>query len=150
MDPAIDLYFVMGHRGDGKTYGALDLVIDAYQSGEASAYVRREAEMITGREAGLLFNPFTGADSKLEQATGGKYNNVVYRSKQFKPVLTDWDSGDTLATGSTILHTAALSTWETSKGQDRGFLRYISLTRSSQPAGIYRTSRLNGSIRCPR
>lgn len=125
MDPAIDLYFVMGHRGDGKTYGALDLVIDAYRSGEASAYVRREAEMITGKEAGLLFNPFTGADSRLEQATGGKYNNVVYRSKQFKPVLTDWDSGDTLATGSTILHTTALSTWETSKGQDRGFLRYI-------------------------
>lgn len=124
-DDGIDVYVVLGHRGDGKTYGAIKKVIDHYYTtGTPSAYVRRAAESIKAGEVAPLFAPFVPA--YIKKRSKKLHNNVVYRSKVFKPCFTD-ENGKNSQAGLPILYTAALSTWQTSKGPDRGQMRYIIL-----------------------
>ena len=135
MDPNIDLYLILGMRGDGKTFSAVSLALDAMfptrqgVTAKPSAYVRRLDASLTKAECNRLLQPHVKGAGRshpsIEKRSKGQYNNYTYRAGEFKPVYTDWETGSTERTGEPMLYTMALNTWETSKGADRGDLAYI-------------------------
>lgn len=125
IDADIDLYFIMGHRWDGKTYGALKLVLDEYfNTGTPSAYVRRLDDSLLPSEAGDLLDPFEISLTSYTK-NDNTYNAFNYRSHKFYPVKND--GGKIVMRGKPVLYTASLNTWQNSKGADRGQVRYIIL-----------------------
>lgn len=69
---------VIGQRSNGKTYGTMKKVIEAYfNEGLPSAYLRRYAEEIRPKYLTELLTPHTELIKKLSK---GKYNTCVYRN----------------------------------------------------------------------
>ena len=113
---------VIGQRSNGKTYGSMRKVIQAYfEEGIPSAYVRRYAEEIRPKYMSELLGPHSDLIKKLSK---GKYNTCIYRNNMFVPAYQE--EGETICKADKpILYTAALNTWNTTKGEDRGQLAYI-------------------------
>lgn len=123
MTPDIDLYFVLGHRWDGKTYGAMNLMLNEYyKTATPSVYVRRLDSSIEKTELSTALDELSDT---LPTYHDGVFNAFDYRSKRFYPVR--YDSGKIVARGKPIIYAAALNTWQTSKGADRGQIRYLVL-----------------------
>lgn len=121
MSDEISTYFILGHRGDGKTYGAMDLALTEYwKSHTPSVYVRRLDDSIGKSELADLLNPF---GETIVKASGEKYNEFDYKSKKFYPVFNT--EGKISARGKPILHCTSLNTWQNSKGSDRGLIKYF-------------------------
>lgn len=113
---------VIGQRSNGKTYGTMKKVIEAYfNEGLPSAYLRRYAEEIRPKYASELLSPHKDLIVKLSK---GKYNTCVYRNNQFVPAYQE-EGEVKYKADSPILFTASLNTWNTMKGEDRGQLAYI-------------------------
>lgn len=115
---------VIGKRSNGKSYGTLRKVVEAYFRDDVpGAYIRRYGEEIRPKNISELLSPHYKLIEKLSK---GKYNACTYRNNQFTPVFVDKETGDVKSKASKpILFTVALNTWNTVKGEDRGQLSYI-------------------------
>lgn len=119
---------IIGERSNGKTYGWCKKVLEEYlKTGMPSAYIRRHEEQIKPRYIKKLFDP--QIEDWVEKATKGKWNTIVYWLNDFKLARRE-----TLANGETKIvakddkefcRCYAISTVETSKGADRGPVKYI-------------------------
>ena len=118
---------IIGERSNGKTYGWCKKVLEEYlKTGTPSAYIRRLDEQIKPRYIQKLFDPQL---EWVEKATKGKWNTITYWLNNFYLARKE-----TLKTGETKIvakdktefcRTYAISTVETSKGADRGTVKYI-------------------------
>lgn len=112
---------IIGQRSNGKTYAALNLALNHYlKTGEPSAYIRRLDEQIKPSNLDSLFNPFN-----ISEITGEKYNGVRYYQRKFTLCFYDENGKVIRRDKKPFLYTAAISTADTTKGQDRGFMKYI-------------------------
>lgn len=115
---------VIGKRSNGKSYGSLKKVVESFFQDELpSAYIRRYTEEIRPKHLSELLSPHYKLIEKLSK---GKFNCCVYRNNMFVPAYMDKESGKIESkSDKPILFTAALNTWNTVKGEDRGQLSYI-------------------------
>lgn len=115
---------IYGERGNGKTYSICRLIIDAYLDVDLpSAYVRRLDEMIKQGNLETLFAPHI---PHIEEKTEGKWNFVKYQFHGFWLQKRDPNTGVLLEKDKQpFCRTYALSTSETTKGADRGQVKYV-------------------------
>lgn len=108
----------IGARGNGKTYSWCHSILEHYfETGEASAYVRRYDEEIAPRNAAALFRPHA---DYIMQMSSGRFNDIQYRAKEFRLCYTDDEGHIQDKDPNPFCITAAINTWMTQKGQDRG------------------------------
>lgn len=115
---------IYGERGNGKTYSICRLIVDAYIDEDLpSAYIRRLDEMIKQGNLETLFNPHV---PYITEKTGGKWNFVKYQFHGFWLQKRDPNTGVLLEKDKKpFCRTYALSTSETTKGADRGQVKYV-------------------------
>jgi len=114
---------IIGERSNGKTYSIIRKAIQYYcKHGVPSAYVRRYAEELKPGNLTKLIHPHSELIRKL---TKGKYDDYVYRTNAF--TFCRYDENGKIVEKDTqpFLYTAALSTWERTKGADRGEIKYF-------------------------
>lgn len=119
---------IIGQRSNGKTFGAIRLVLEEYlATGTPSAYIRRLEEQIKPKNIEALCNPHSGW---IDEQTQHKYNSVVYRAGGF--YLARFELSE--KTGKYMkmaqdrqpfLRCYAIATADTTKGQDAGPVKYI-------------------------
>ena len=115
---------IIGQRANGKTYGALKKIIDAYIDEQLpSAYIRRLDEQVKPKYIQNLFNPLL---DHIQQRTNGRYNAIVYRSNSFflAHIVHDTQIKD-VQDKKPFCRTYSINTAETSKGADAGEIKYI-------------------------
>lgn len=90
-----DQWFVeLSERATGKTTGWLLLGMVMYQLyGTVTMYLRSRKDMIAPKNSSSLFNVII-ENGYIEKITGGKYNNVWYRSRKWYFCKIDEDSGE--------------------------------------------------------
>ena len=111
---------IMGERSNGKTYSVLNTMIEHFlKTGEFGVYIRRYADEILPSNIKGLFNPFD-----IEKMSKGKYNHIGYRGKQFDIGTYDYEK-DKWIKKEPFCFCAALNTWESAKGPDRGVVGII-------------------------
>lgn len=130
---------IIGRRGNGKTYCICRKIVNAwFKRNLPSAYIRRWKEEIQNMNVQMLFAPH---EEYIKKITKGKYNGVILKSGVYYVVKYDND-GNKIDTHKTPLcYLGCLSTWEKSKGQDRGQIAYFVfdefLTRSNYLANEF-------------
>lgn len=115
---------IFGERGNGKTFSVCRLIIDAYLDEQLpSAYIRRLDEMIKQGNLETLFEPHR---EYIEQKTGGRWNYIQYRNHAFTLQKRDPESNALIERDKQpFCRTYAISTNETTKGPDRGRVKYV-------------------------
>ena len=114
---------IIGQRSNGKTYSVCDHIIDNYiDKGERAAYIRRYEEDITPKNISSLFAPHI---QKIIEKSGGRYNAVTYRAKEYHLCYMDEDGKITDKDPTAFCIAAAINTAEHTKGQDRGEVSLI-------------------------
>lgn len=118
---------IIGQRSNGKTYGALRKVVDAYIDEELpSAYIRRLDEELKPKNLKTLLDP--QIDYLIEK-TQGKWNGFSYYANAFYLVRYEkLPSGKLIIKAkdkNPILRTYAINTAENTKGADNGAVKYI-------------------------
>lgn len=136
---------IIGERSNGKTYACIQKVIkDYFKNGRPSAYVRRYKEELASSNMLHLMKPH---EELIERLSKGKYNSTDYRTNAFWLTYKDEEGKIVLRSKEPIMYTAALSTWEKQKGQDRGAINYFIfdefLTRTN-----YLTNEFNKFANC--
>ena len=114
---------IIGQRSNGKSYSVCRHIIENYiTKGERGAYVRRWEEDITPKNISSLFDPHIDL---IVELSGGKWNAISYRAKEFH--LCSVDSDGTVIEKDPIAFciTASINTAEHTKGQDRGEVSLI-------------------------
>ena len=118
---------IIGERSNGKTFGGMRKVVDAYIDEDLpSAYIRRLDEELKPKNIKSLLDPQI---EYLNQKTKGRWNGFTYYANCFflcryeehpsgKRVLREKDTKP-------ILRTYAINTWENNKGADNGAVKYI-------------------------
>lgn len=117
---------IYGERGNGKTFAICHLILEAYfDENLPSAYVRRLDEMIKVSNIETLFNDEHHIQYIIEKSEG-KYNFVKYQFHGFWLQKRDPITGVLLEKDKQpFCRTYALSTSETTKGADRGKIKYV-------------------------
>lgn len=117
---------IYGERGNGKTFAICHLILKAYfEEGLPSAYVRRLDEMIKQGNIETLFSD-PHHIAYIEEMSGGKYNFVKYQFHAFYLQKRDPNTNVMLEKDKQpFCRTYALSTSETTKGADRGRVKYV-------------------------
>ena len=114
---------IIGQRSNGKTYSVCKHMIEDYFSnGYRSAYIRRWDEDIQPKHLASLFAPHY---ELIEQLSGGEYNSVAYRAKEFHLVHVDEEGKVDKKDPEAFCITASINTAEHTKGQDRGEIHLI-------------------------
>ena len=105
---------IIGQRSNGKTYSVCDHIIDNYiDKGERAAYIRRYEEDITPKNISSLFAPHI---QKIIEKSGGRYNAVTYRAKEYHLCYMDEDGKITDKDPTAFCIAAAINTAEHTKG----------------------------------
>lgn len=114
---------IIGERSNGKTYAVCEKEIKAYfKDGSRLALIRRFKEDLTPRNIGELLTPHVELIKKLSK---GRFNSVRYYNREFWLVCRD-DKGAVIDQSETsIIKCFSLNTWESAKGADNGFFKYI-------------------------
>lgn len=113
----------IGGRGIGKTYSVCRTILEQYlREGKRGAYVRRYEEEITPKNIAALFNPHI---DYIIEASEGKYNSISYRAKEWHLCYVDEDGKVLEKDPTAFCIGAAINTWMTTKGQDRGVVNTI-------------------------
>lgn len=117
---------IYGERGNGKTFAICHLILQAYFDEQLpSAYIRRLDEMIKQGNIETLFSDPEHL-RYIEERSEGAYNYVSYRNHAFTLQLRDPESGTLLKRDQKPFCRAyAISTNETTKGADRGQVKYV-------------------------
>lgn len=114
---------IIGQRSNGKTYSVCKhMVEDYFEKGYRSAYIRRWDEDIQPKHLASLFAPHY---ELIEQLSGGEYNSVAYRAKEFHLVHLDEEGKVDKKDPEAFCITASINTAEHTKGQDRGEIHLI-------------------------
>ena len=114
---------IIGQRSNGKTYSVCKhMVEDYFSKGYRSAYIRRWDEDIQPKHLASLFAPHY---ELIEQLSGGEYNSVAYRAKEFHLVHLDEEGKVDKKDPEAFCITASINTAEHTKGQDRGEIHLI-------------------------
>lgn len=115
---------VYGERGNGKTFAFCRKILEAYfDEGLPSAYIRRLDEMIKKGNLETLFNPHL---EYIQERSGGKWNYVSYMDKKFTLQKRDPETNALIERDKEPFCRAyAISTNETTKGPDRGRVKYV-------------------------
>lgn len=107
----------IGGRGNGKTYSWCHTILsDYFTNGDQAAYIRRYAEELMPKNIGSLFNPHRDYIIKM---SGGLYNGVIYRAKEFRLCFYNEDGGIDYKDPNPFCITMDLNTSMTTKGADR-------------------------------
>lgn len=115
-EDGVNIYFILGQRADGKTYGFIrDGITEYIKSGIPSAYIRRYDESIKKHMVIDLCKPH---EKTIKKETGAKYNTATMRSRRF--YLADTSEDKPVVDQNPFLYCYALNTWENSKGPDSG------------------------------
>lgn len=117
---------IYGERGNGKTFAICKLILDAYIDEDLpSAYIRRLDEMIKQGNIETLFSDPSHL-KYIEERTNGKYNFVKYQFHGFFLQKRDPETNALLDRDTKpFCRTYAISTTETTKGADRGKVKYV-------------------------
>lgn len=108
----------VGGRSIGKTYSICEKILTDYiEKGKRGAYVRRYEEEITPKNIGALFDPHC---SLIIALTNGEYNGITYRTKEWRLCYYEEDGSISKKDPTAFCIAAAINTWMTTKGQDRG------------------------------
>ena len=114
---------IIGQRSNGKTYSICKhMVEDYFEKGHRSAYIRRWDEDIQPKNIGSLFAPHY---KLIEELSGGEYNAVSYRAKEYHLIHMDEEGKVDKKDPVAFCITASINTAEHTKGQDRGELHLI-------------------------
>lgn len=114
---------IMGQRSNGKTYSVTKHIIEDYfLYGRRAAYVRRWEEDITPKNIQNLFAPHS---KLIMELSGGKYNGVTYRAKEFR--LCFYNDEDKIETKDTVAFciSRSINAAEHGKGQDAGEIHIV-------------------------
>ena len=98
------------------------MVEDYFSKGHRSAYIRRWDEDIQPKHLASLFAPHY---KLIEELSGGKYNSVFYRAKEFHLCYIDGEGKKLAQDPEAFCITASINTAEHTKGQDRGEIHII-------------------------
>lgn len=117
---------IYGERGNGKTFAICHLILKAYfEEKLPSAYIRRLDEMIKQGNLETLFSDPHHL-KYIEEMSEGKYNFVKYQFHGFYLQKRDPNTNALLAKDpQPFCRTYAISTNETTKGADRGRVKYV-------------------------
>lgn len=108
----------VGGRSIGKTYSVCNKILTDYiEHGKRGAYIRRYEEEITPKNIGSLFDPHRDLIIAL---TKGEYNGIFYRTKEWRLCYYEEDGSISKKDKNAFCIAAAINTWMTTKGQDRG------------------------------
>lgn len=114
---------IIGQRSNGKTYSVCKHMVENYFSkGYRSAYIRRWDEDIQPKHLASLFAPHYDL---IKELSGGEYNSVAYRAKEFHLVHLDDEGKVDKKDPEAFCITASINTAEHTKGQDRGEIHLI-------------------------
>ena len=114
---------IIGSRSNGKTYSVCRHIVENYFArGERAAYIRRYDEDIQPKHLSSLFAPHY---KLIEELSGGEWNSVYYRAKEFHLCYIDEDGKITAKDPTAFCVTASINTAEHTKGQDRGEIHLI-------------------------
>ena len=114
---------IIGQRSNGKTYSVCKhMVEDYFSKGHRSAYIRRWDEDIQPKHLASLFAPHY---KLIEELSGGEYNSVFYRAKEFHLCYIDEEGKKVAQDPEAFCITASINTAEHTKGQDRGEIHTI-------------------------
>lgn len=114
---------IIGQRSNGKTYSVCKHIIENYFSkGERAAYIRRWEEDIAPKNIQSLFAPH---HELIKELSGGKYNYVIYRAKEFRFAHITEEGDITEKSPEAFCVAASVNTAEHTKGQDRGEVHLI-------------------------
>lgn len=81
--PDAQYYVVFGERSNGKTYSALDYVLERYaKHGEQFAYLRRYGEDVRKKHMSTLFNGHV-ENGEIERITNGAWSMVEFSTSKF-------------------------------------------------------------------
>lgn len=115
-EDGVNIYFILGQRSDGKTYGVLRDCIDKYNKTRLpSAYIRRFDESI---KKPMLIDLCKPHETFIKKISEGQYNTTTLKSRRFYFANNDDDKLTHDATA--FLYCYALNTWENAKGPDSG------------------------------
>lgn len=140
--PHARYYYILGGRSTGKTYPTIkEALEDAIKGRGLFAYVRRYKESLQEVFMATLFRVH---DKTVEKLTGGEWNRVVYHRRRIW--LEKWELNEegmmikVARNPQPIGITCCLSTWETEKGGDFGYvegIKNIILDEALSKAGQY-------------
>lgn len=116
-EDGVNIYFILGQRADGKTYGCLQDCIKHYiDTGVPSAYIRRFDESLKKYMVQDLCKPH---DKTISKHTRQEWATSGLKSKRF--YLQSFDDDDKpVLDHNAFLYLYGLNTWENSKGPDSG------------------------------
>lgn len=89
--------FIIGMRGNGKTFAVLEYILDKYlETGHAGAIIRRFDLEIIGNKGMQMYSAFVTnkKGNFIEKKTGGKFNDFVYRNRQFYLCKKNQETGE--------------------------------------------------------
>lgn len=113
----VNIYFVLGQRSDGKTYGIIQDSIKHYiETGVPSAYIRRFDESLKKYMLIDLCKPHNDFISKQSKK---QWAGTVLKSKRFH-FMTTGDDDKIVTDMNAFLYCYGLNTWENAKGPDCG------------------------------
>ena len=113
---------IMGERSNGKTYSVLKTMLEHFmKTGEYGVYLRRYADEILPANIKGLFQPF---ERELEKMSKGRYNHIAYRGREYLIGKYDFEK-DKWEQKEPLCFAAALNTWESAKGPDRGVVGIV-------------------------
>jgi hypothetical protein len=105
---------IIGQRSNGKTYSVCRHIVENYFArGERAAYIRRYEEDITPKNISSLFAPHYDL---IKELSGGEYNSVFYRAKEFHLCYIDEDGAITKKDPTAFCVSASINTAEHTKG----------------------------------
>lgn len=114
---------IIGQRSNGKTYACIEQAIKAYfKTGERTAYMRRFKEDLTPRNIGELLTPHLPLIEKLSK---GQFNTIKYYNREFTLCYKNEKGDIEYKDETSIIKCFALNTWESAKGADNGYFKYI-------------------------
>lgn len=114
---------IIGARSNGKTHSVCRHIIENYFArGERAAYIRRWDEDIQPKHLSSLFNPHIPL---IEELSGGEWNSVCYRAKEFHLCYVDEEGKIVAKDPTAFCVTASINTAEHTKGQDRGEIHIV-------------------------
>lgn len=114
---------IIGQRSNGKTYSVCKHIVEDYiLKGRRGAYIRRWDEDIQPKNIQSLFAPHY---KLIETLSGGEYNFVIYRAKEFRFAYIN-EEGEIIKKDPTAFCiSASINTAEHTKGQDRGEIHLV-------------------------
>lgn len=120
--PDMSMYIIFGERSNGKTYSALDYVLENYaKHGWQGAYIRRSKEDVKTKITSALYANHiqNGRFEKFFGSFDFPYNAISQKGDALYPVhvwFTDKGVRKRHSADNPILICSALSTWQHSKG----------------------------------